>query len=108
MVAIRLIYCPVPDLASGRQLARLLIEERLAACVNLLPGLVSCYRWEGAVAEDDEVLLLAKTSAIRVEALRQRLSEAHPYAVPAILDWSIAGCNDAFANWLIGEVAEPS
>ena len=65
------ILCTVPDQESGEKIAEALVEERLAACVNLLPGVVSTYRWEGAVKQDQELLLLIKTSGARFEAVNE-------------------------------------
>ncbi len=75
--------CPDPDTAE--RIATALVDERLAACVNLVPGLRSIYRWQGAVANVEEVLLLIKTMPEHFDRLRDRLRELHPYELPELL-----------------------
>ena len=74
-----------PEQETAGTIARALVEERLAACVNLLPGVRSIYRWQGAVEEASEVLLIAKTHASRCAALAARVRALHPYALPEIV-----------------------
>ena len=83
------------------ELARRLVEERLAACVNRVPGLRSVYRWEGRVEEDEEVLLLIKTPADRLEALKKRVPELHPYRVPEVLALPVADGHPPYLAWLV-------
>lgn len=90
--------CPDPDTAS--RLARMLVEQRLAACVNLIPGLRSVYEWEGRIEEDAEVLLVIKTSRARYPELEARLTEAHPYEVPEILALDVTAGLPAYLAWL--------
>jgi periplasmic divalent cation tolerance protein len=80
-------------------LARTLVEERLAACVNVLPAMTSIYRWKGSVEQEREQQLLIKTAAEQVEALAARLSELHPYELPEfiVLD---ADASEAYGNWI--------
>ncbi|PYE51829.1 divalent-cation tolerance protein CutA [Deinococcus yavapaiensis] len=87
-----------PDAA--RNLARTLVEERLAASVNVLPGLQSVYRWEGEVAEESETLLLVKTTRARYDALETRLLELHPYDVPEIVALPIEKGLPEYMTWL--------
>ncbi len=91
-----------PDAAAD--LARTLVEERLAACVNRL-DCRSTYRWEGTVVEDEEVLLLAKTTNGRYDALADRVAELHPYEVPCIERFEEDGLPEAFAAWRADAVA---
>ena len=81
-------------------LARTLVDERLAACVNVLPPMVSFYRWKGAVERDAERQLVIKTTAAQVDALRHRLAALHPYEVPEFLVISIAGGSKEYLTWL--------
>jgi periplasmic divalent cation tolerance protein len=92
-----------PDEACARRIARALVEERLAACVNLLPGLQSIYRWQGAVEEASEVLLVAKTRASRVAALAARVRALHPYALPEVVALPVADGSRAYLRWVVAE-----
>lgn len=95
-----------PDIAQG--LARSLVEERLAACVNLLPGVRSVYRWEGAVQDDPETLLLVKSTRRALPDLQARLTALHPYEVPEQIVLEPAALGDLYRTWLLGAVADPS
>lgn len=89
-----------PDAGCAAHLASVLVGERLAACVNRLPGAVSTYRWEDKVQEDAEVLLLIKTTVERLPALRERLLALHPYDVPELIAMPIADGLPAYLDWL--------
>jgi periplasmic divalent cation tolerance protein len=83
-----------------RPLARELVERRLAACVNIVDGIHSIYRWEGAVTGDDERLLLIKTTADRLLELKEAVFAAHPYEVPEFVVISIDQIEGPYADWL--------
>ncbi len=89
-----------PDEETGRRLARLVVDRRLAACVNLVPGISSTYRWEGAVREDTEVLLLVKTLPDRLAALESALRAAHPYDVPEIVALPSLATHGPYLAWV--------
>ena len=95
-----LCYCNCPDAASAQRLAEALVNEALAACVSRLPGVVSTYRWQGAVTTDMEELLLIKTTAGRFEALRQRLLELHPYELPELIAVPVERGHAAYLDWV--------
>lgn len=95
-----LCYCSCPDAASAQAIAEALVGERLAACVNRLPGIHSIYRWQGAVTTDNEELLLIKTIAIRFEALRARLLELHPYELPELIAVPVERGHAAYLDWV--------
>ncbi len=95
-----LIFCTCPDAAVAGRIAEALVEERLAACVNLLPGITSIYRWNGAVQRDPEVLALIKTTSERVAALTVRLRELHPYAIPEIIAVPIIEGLPDYLSWV--------
>jgi len=105
-VPVRVVLVTAPDAAVGARLARTVVEERLAACVNLVPGVRSVYRWEGAVHEDDEVLLVIKTREDRVAALSRRVHELHPYELPELLAVGVVGGSERYLAWL-REAATP-
>ena len=96
----------LPDDGDAMGLARTLVEERLAACVNILPPMKSIYRWRGEVEEAPERQIVIKTSRARIPALRQRLGDLHPYDVPEFVVLPIADGSDAYLRW-IGESTRP-
>ena len=81
-------------------LARTLVEERLAACVSVLAPMQSIYRWEGKVAQATEHQLIIKTTAARVETLKQRLHDLHPYDVPELLVLTISDGAESYLRWV--------
>ena len=89
--------------ADATTLARTLVEERLAACVNLLPPMTSVYRWQGKVEQDRELQIVIKTTADRVPALQTRLRQLHPYGLPEFLVIDATG-SEAYLAW-VGESA---
>ena len=97
----RLVFCTFPDAASARQIGTALIEKQLAACVNLIPGVESIYRWQGKVENSAEVLAIFKTSAEVFPAFEQELAEFHPYDVPEIIALEPAAVAENYANWLL-------
>lgn len=98
--AVLLCYCTCPDAASAQRIAEALVGERLAACVNQLPGIRSTYRWEGAVQTDSEQLLLIKTTSTRLPALERRLLALHPYDVPELIAVSVSQGHEAYLDWV--------
>jgi periplasmic divalent cation tolerance protein len=84
----------------AERIARALVERRLAACVNVVPGVVSVYRWKGAVEKDEERLLVIKTRAERLEALREALVELHPYEVPELVALPVEAGHAPYLAWL--------
>jgi periplasmic divalent cation tolerance protein len=82
-------------------LARALLSERLAACVNVLPAMQSIYRWEGDVEQATEHQLLIKTSAARLDALKARLLELHPYDVPEFVAITATDAAESYSRWVI-------
>ena len=98
----RIVFCTCPDATTASRLARTLVDERLAACVNRLPGVESTYRWNGAVQVDEEVLLVIKTSRARYEALEARVVALHPYEVPEVIAIPIEG-HAPYLAWIAKE-----
>ena len=89
----------------AERIARALVDERVAACVNVVPGVVSIYRWKGAVTRDDEVLLVIKTRDDKLAALREAIRRVHPYEVPEIVAISPVDVDAAYARWVDDETA---
>ena len=96
-----LVTTPSPERAA--EIARALVEERLAACGNVVPGLRSIYRWEGKVQDDAEALLVLKTTRARFEALRDRVLALHPYEVPEVLALPVAAGSARYLAWIAAE-----
>lgn len=91
--------------AGAAALARTLVEERLAACVNVLPPMTSVYRWKGSVEQEREQQLVIKTTAAQLPALEARLGELHPYDVPEFLVIRIEAGSAAYLSWLAAAVS---
>jgi len=100
MIDACLVFCTVPDTDSAGRIAGSLVEERLAACVNIVPGLVSVYRWEGAVQRDNEVLLLIKTTPGVYDRLEARIRALHPYELPEIISVPIQTGQADYIQWI--------
>lgn len=97
------ILVTAPDKRVATRLARALVEERLAACVNVLPGVTSLYRWEGAVQQEGEVLLVIKARGRDVEAIGARVTELHPYDVPEVVATEVVGGSRRYLDWIQAE-----
>jgi len=100
-----LVLVTVPTAEQAAALARALVEERLAACGNVVPGLRSIYRWEGQVHDEAEALLLLKTTRARFEPLRQAVLRLHPYQVPEVLALPVEAGSAPYLEWLAAQVA---
>lgn len=96
-----------PDLESAEHMATILVEEHLAACVNLVPGLTSIYRWQGTLRREPECLLLIKTTAARFIQVRERIRALHPYEVPEIIALPIRDGDPVYLNWLTENTQVP-
>jgi periplasmic divalent cation tolerance protein len=84
----------------AERIARALVERRVAACVNVVPGVTSFYRWKGEIARDGEWLLVMKTTAARFEALREAVVELHPYDVPEVVALPIERGHGPYLDWI--------
>ena len=100
---VRLVLSTCPDAQTADALATALVDERLAACVNMLPGVRSIYRWKGAVERGEEVLLLIKTTADRQDELFARLKTLHPYELPEAVAVEAVGGLAAYLDWVSAE-----
>ncbi|MFN3284964.1 MAG: divalent-cation tolerance protein CutA [bacterium] len=99
-----LVTAPHPE--DAHRIARALVEERLAACVNVVPGVRSVYRWQGAVEEAGEVLLVVKTTRQRFPELRDRIAALHPYQVPEVVSLPVEDALPAYRAWVEESVAQ--
>jgi periplasmic divalent cation tolerance protein len=100
MSGIVTVYATFASDEEARRIARTLVEERLAACANIVGPIHSIYRWQGRIEEAGEVAALFKTTVREAEALIARLAELHSYDVPAAIVWPIAGALPAYAAWV--------
>lgn len=104
--AARVVWITAPDREVALRLARGLVERRLAACAQVLPGLTSVYRWQGAVHEESEVLLLAKSTAARLAALEAWVRESHPYETPEVVALAPERVEPRYLAWLEAACAD--
>jgi periplasmic divalent cation tolerance protein len=95
-----LVHCTCPDADSAATIARTLVEERLAACVSQLAGLRSTYRWDDAIEQTDEILLLIKTTTDRLDALTARVQALHPYELPELVAVEAQGGLAPYLQWV--------
>jgi len=98
-----LVFTTLPSADKAAELAKALVEERLAACANLLPAIRSIYRWQGKLQDENEVVVLLKTRAEHLERLKLRILELHPYEVPEVLAVPVEAGYQPYLDWLAGE-----
>ena len=99
-MGVLLTFCTCPDTESADAIATALVEQRLAACVNILPGLTSVYQWDGKIQHDAEVLLLIKTTEQQIERLTARVHEMHPYELPEIIAVPVTRGLPQYLKWV--------
>jgi len=99
--------CAVGSAEDAERIARALVERRVAACVNVVPGVTSYYRWKGEIARDGEWLLVMKTTADRFEALREAVVELHPYDVPEVGALPVERGHAPYLDWIERSVGLP-
>jgi len=93
-------YITTPNKEHALAIGRKLVEERLAACINIVDGMQSVYWWQGEISEDNETILIAKTRESLLEKLIQRVKELHEYTCPCIVTFPIVGGNKDYLKWL--------
>lgn len=104
--SVRLVLTTCPDEATARRIARALVEERLIACGNVVPGLTSIYRWRGVIEEAGECLLLMKAPLEKLAALAERFGALHPYEVPELLVLEIESGAGSYLGWVLEETRD--
>ena len=100
-----LVYITVENSAEALRIGRVLVEEKLAACANVLDGMTSVYRWQGEICEDTESVLIAKTTEPLAGALTERVQVLHNYDCPCVVTLPISGGNTAFLDWIVEQTA---
>jgi periplasmic divalent cation tolerance protein len=96
------VYTTYPSIVEAEQAGRALVERRLCACVNILPGMISHYRWEGKIERGEETVMIIKTRASLAAAA---VKQMHSYSTPAILVIALESVDPAYHNWLLAETA---
>lgn len=99
-----LIYSPFGSFEDAKRAGRTLVEEKLAACVNIIPSIFSIYLWKGKIEQGEEALLIAKTLREKTEDIIQRIKELHPYELPAILVIPLCECLEDFVKYVKEEM----
>jgi periplasmic divalent cation tolerance protein len=97
------VYITYPSIVEAETAGKALVERRLAACVNILPGMVSFYWWEGKIDRGDEVVMIVKTRASLAEPVRAAVKDMHSYTTPAILVLPIESVDPAYHAWIVNE-----
>lgn len=97
------VYITAPNEEEAAKIARTLVSEKLAGCVNIVKGIRSIYSWQGDIEDDNEVLMICKTQKHLFESLEQRVKELHSYTVPEVIAMPIVAGSEEYLSWL-GEV----
>ncbi|MGE0565707.1 MAG: divalent-cation tolerance protein CutA [Pseudolabrys sp.] len=100
-----LVYTTFPSLVEAERAGRAIVEKRLAACVNILPGMVSHYWWQGKIERGEEVVMILKTRAVLAEAAGAAVRELHSYDTPAIVTVPVEGGDAGYLDWIMAETA---
>ncbi|PJZ25921.1 divalent-cation tolerance protein CutA [Leptospira hartskeerlii] len=102
----RTFYVTTKNEAEALEIAETLVNERLVACANLIPGMKSIYRWHGRLEHNQETVLLLKTKDSEAEKVVARISELHSYTVPCIVSWEIKEANQKYLDWIDSEIGK--
>ena len=103
MSNVYLILSTIDDHATASRLSRQLVEEGLVACVNIVSGLISTYRWEDEIRQEEEYLMILKTSGHSLARTQARLVELHPYEVPEVVAIPVESGHQAYLDWITSE-----
>lgn len=101
MTTVRIVLSTIDDAERAADIAETLVNERLAACVNIIPEVTSVYKWKGRLERSSELLLVIKTRQELMEALSRRLAALHPYDLPEIIATKVEGGSSTYLNWVI-------
>lgn len=101
-----MIYMTAATVEEAARIGRILVEQRFAACANVLPHMTSIFRWEGRMQEESEAVLIVKTMASHVDAIIERIKAVHSYSCPCAVVLPISGGNPAFLDWIDAETAQ--
>jgi periplasmic divalent cation tolerance protein len=98
-----LVYTTWPSAGQAESAGRRLVEQKLCACINILPGMVSVYAWEGKIERAEEAVMILKTAKGRSGALMDAIRAAHPYDTPAIIELAISAIDPRYGAWILAE-----
>ena len=98
-----LVYTTYPSIVEAEQAGRTIVERRLAACVNILPGMISHYWWQGAIERGEEVVMIFKTRASLASAVHAAVKEMHSYSTPAVMVIPLESVDEGYLNWITAE-----
>ena len=98
------IYCSVPNEFTANLIATTLIDEKLAACINVLPKMTSIYRWENSIQTDEELLMIIKTHTSKFEIIKDKIKELHEYSLPEIIALPIIKGSNEYLSWIEKEI----
>ena len=93
-------FSTVPNIEEGKQIARVLVEQKIAACVNIVPNVISIYEWKNNIEEDNELILIIKTKKENSETLINKLKEIHSYEVPECIGIEIKEGSKEYLDWI--------
>jgi len=99
-MGLSLYYCPCPEFETAEKISRQLLAYNLIACANIIPGMVSLYKWEGKIEESSEVILILKTQPENFTSIEKQVNELHPYDCPCILELNIENANSKYSSWV--------
>ena len=97
-------FSTAPNLNEGKKIARIIVENKIAACVNIIPSMHSIYRWKGNIEEDAECLLIIKTTNKRSDKLVELIKKLHPYEVPECVGFKIEKGMQEYLDWIVKEI----
>jgi len=100
------VYTTFPSVVEAEKAGSALVSERLAACVNIVPGMISVYRWQGTIERAEETVMIVKTRASLAETVRARVKATHPYDTPAILVLPIESVDERYFAWILAETGK--
>ena len=100
-----LVYTTWPSIVEAEAAGRKIVERRLASCVNILPGMISHYWWEGKIERAEEVVMLVKTRATLAESVRTAVKELHTYTTPAVMVLAVESLDPAYHAWIVKETS---
>lgn len=97
-----ILLCNIPNIENAKLIAYNLIKEKLAACVNIIPNVISVYEWKDRIEEENEVTILIKSQSSLLDEVELNILKSHPYEIPEIIQLDVSSSNEDYYNWLLG------